>query len=198
MKHHGCVGIPRRAVATSLLAALGVALLASVGRPASGAASTSPSTMQPIPVMQTIQVKSLQDGHAITGSMAKLHRKSDRLKLRVETTELDPGERLHVFWAVFNNPAACVNGNPTTGAPCGPPDLFVDETAASLQLAANVAADASGHLDYRVSLAVGDTSGCIPGFPCNGVTNPLGAEVHSAMFDEAGGRQAAQFLPPSA
>jgi hypothetical protein len=192
VKQHGCVRIPRRAVATSLLAAIGVVLLPSVGRPASGAASTSPSTTQTIPV------KSLQDGHAITGSMAKLHRKSDRLKLRVETTELDPGETLDVFWAVFNNPAACVNGNPTTGAPCGPPDLFVEETAASLQLAANVTADASGHLDYRVSLAVGDTSGCISGFPCNGVTNPLGAEVHSAMFGEAGGRQAAQFLPPSA
>jgi hypothetical protein len=173
-----------------LVAALGVALLASVGRPASGGASSPPSTMQ------TNQVKSLQDGHGITGSVAKLHRKSDRLKLRVETAELDPGETIDVFWAVFNNPAACVNGNPTTGAPCGPPDLFVEEAAASLQLATNVTADGSGHLDYRVSLAVGDISGCIPGFPCSGVTNPLGAEVHSAMFDEAGGRQAAQFLAP--
>jgi hypothetical protein len=172
-----------------LVTALGVALLASVGRPAS-AAWSPPSTMQTIPV------RALQDGHAITGSVAKLHRKSDRIKLRVETAELDPGETLDVFWAVFNNPAACVNGNPTTGAPCGPPDLFVEETAASLQLAANVTADASGQLDYRVSLAVGDTSGCISGVACSGVTNPLGAEVHSAMFDEAGGRQAAQFLAP--
>jgi hypothetical protein len=31
-----------------------------------------------------------------------------------------------------------------------------------------------------------------------GVTNPLGAEVYSAMFDAAGGRQAAQFLATSA
>jgi hypothetical protein len=173
-----------------LVTALGVALLLSVGRPARGAAWSPPSTMQ------TIAVKSLQDGHAITGSVAKLHRKSDRLKLRVETAELDPGETLDVFWAVFNNPAACVTGNPTTGVPCGPPDLFVEETAPSLQLARNVTADASGHLEYRVSLAVGDTSGCVSGFPCSGVTNPLGAEVHSAIFDEAGGRQAAQFLAP--
>jgi hypothetical protein len=45
-------------------------------------------------------------------------------------------------------------------------------------------------------LAVGDISGCVSGFPCSGVTNPLGAEVHSVLFDEAGGRQAAQFLAP--
>lgn len=161
-------------------------------RPAHGATSSSPSTTQ------TIQVKSLKDGHAIPGSRAKLQRKPDRLKLRVQTAELDPGETLDVFWAVFNYPSACINGNPTTGAPCGPADLFVEKTAASLQLAAHVTADASGHLDYRLSIAVGDTSGCIAGVPCNGVTNPLGAEVHSAMFDAAGGRQAAQFLASSA
>jgi hypothetical protein len=172
----------------SFVAALSLALLASAGRPARGAASGSPSTTQ------TIQVESLQDGHAITGSKAKLHRKSERLTVRVETTELDPGETLDVFWAVFNNPSACINGNPTTGVPCGPADLLVEETAASLQLATSVTADAAGHLDYRVSITVGDTSGCLSGFPCSGVTNPLGAEVHSAMFDAAGGRQAAQFL----
>jgi hypothetical protein len=186
----GRIRNPRRALAIALAAALGLALLASAGGPARGAAASSPSTTQ------TIQVKSLEDGHAIPGSQAKLKRKSDRLKLRVETAELDPGEALDVFWAVFNNPSACINGNPTTGAPCGPADLFVEETAPSLQLAATVTADASGHLEYRLSIAVGDTSGCIPGFPCSGVTNPLGAEVHSAMFDTAGGRQAAQFLTP--
>ena len=190
MKQHGSIRIPRRAFAVSFIAALSIALVASAGRVAHGATSGSPSTTQ------KIQVKSLEDGHVITGSQAKLYRKSDRLKLRVETAELHPGETLDVFWAVFNNPSACIHGNPTTGVPCGPPDLFVEETVPSLQLAANLTADASGHLEYRLSIAVGDTSGCVPGFPCNGVTNPLGAEVHSAMFNAAGGRQAAQFLAP--
>jgi hypothetical protein len=190
VKQRGSIRISRRALTVSLIAVLGIALVASAGRGAHGATSSSPSRTQ------TIQVRSLEDGNAITGSKAKLQRKSDRLKLRVETAELDPGETLDVFWAVFNNPSACINGNPMTGAPCGPADLFVEETSASLQLAANVTADASGHLEYRLSIAVGDTSGCIPGFPCSGVTNPLGAEVHSALFDTAGGRQAAQFLAP--
>jgi hypothetical protein len=190
VKQHGCIRIPRRALAISHVAALSLVLLASAGRPASSAVLSSPGTTQ------TIQVKSLQDGHAIIGSKAKLHRNSDGLTVRVKTTELDPGETLDVFWAVFDNPSACINGNPITGVPCGPADLFVEETAASLQLATSVTADAAGRLDYRVSIAVGDTSGCIPGFPCNGVTNPFGAEVHSAMFDAAGGRQAAQFLAP--
>jgi hypothetical protein len=53
-------------------AALSLALLASAGRAAGRAVLSSPSTTQ------TIQVKSLHDGHAITGSKAKLHRQSDR------------------------------------------------------------------------------------------------------------------------
>ena len=181
----------RRALAVSLAAALGLALLASAGQLAAGVASSRTS------IKQTVEVKSLQDGHTIADSKAKLHRRSDRLRVHVRTSELEPGEVIDVFWAVFDNPSACVHGNPVTGVPCGPPDLFVEATDATLQLATTVTADASGRVAYSASIAVGDTSGCVAGFPCgDGVTNPLGAEVHSAMFNEAGGRQAAQFLTP--
>jgi hypothetical protein len=189
MKRHGWTSIRRRAHAIFFVAALGLAVLASAGL-AAGASGTPG-------VMQTLEVVSLQDGHAIPGSRAKLHRRSDGLKVYVRTSELDPEETVDVFWAVFDNPSACVNRNPVTGALCGPADLFVEATDATLQLATRATADASGRLAYRLSIAVGDTSGCIPDFPCgDGVTNPLGAEVHSVMFDEAGGRQAAQFLAP--
>jgi hypothetical protein len=114
VKQRGSIRISRRGLTVSCVAALGIALVASAGRVAHGATSSSPSTTQ------TIQVRSLEDGHAISGSKAKLQRKSDRLKLRVETAQLDPGETLDVFWAVFNNPSACINGNPITGVPCGP------------------------------------------------------------------------------
>jgi hypothetical protein len=181
----------QRAPAVALVAALGLVLLLLAGRPALGAASSRTNSTQ------TIEVKSLQDGRVIADSKAKLHRRFDRLSVHVRTSELEPGEVVDVFWAVFDNPSACVHGNPVTGVPCGPPDLFVEATDATLQLAATVTADASGRVAYSASIAVGDTSGCVAGFPCgDGVTNPLGAEVHSAMFNEAGGRQAAQFLTP--
>jgi hypothetical protein len=189
MKRHGSTSIRRSAQTISVVAALGLAVLASAGLAASGAASGTPRGTQ------TLKVVSLQDGHAIPGSTAKLRRRSDGLKVYLRTSELDPEETVDVFWAVFDNPSACVNGNPITGVPCGPADLFVEATDATLQLATRATADARGRLAYRLSIAVGDTSGCIPDLPCgDGVTNPLGAEVHSAMFDEAGGRQAAQFL----
>lgn len=191
VKRHGCIRMSRRALAISFVAALNLAVLPSAGRPAPGGASSSTGTKQ------TIQVKSLQDGRAIADSRAKLHRKSDRLRVHVRTRELDPGETVDVLWIVFNNPSACANGNPITGSPCGPADLFVEATRATLQFATRATADARGRLKYRVSIDVGDTSGCVPGFPCgDGVTNPLGAEVHSAMFNDAGGRQAAQFVAP--
>jgi hypothetical protein len=181
----------RRALAVPLVAAFGLALLLSAGRPAPGAASSGTN------ITQTIEVKSLQDGQAIARSKATLHRKPDRLSVHVRTSELEPGEVVDVFWAVFDNPSACIHGNPVTGVPCGPPDLFVEATDATVQLVTTLTADSSGRLAYSASIAVGDTSGCVAGFPCgDGVTNPLGAEVHSAMFNAAGGRQAAQFLTP--
>ncbi|MBI3970091.1 MAG: methyltransferase domain-containing protein, partial [Chloroflexi bacterium] len=170
---------------------LSLALLSADAGPDAAATAASAVTKQ------TIQVTSLQDGYVIAGSKAKLQRRSGSLKVVVATRALEPGETVDVLWAVFNDPSACTNGNPVTGSPCGPADLFIDATGATLQFATRVTADANGRVAYEVSIAAGDTGGCIPGFPCrNGVTNPLGAEVHSAMFNAAGGRQAAQFVPP--
>jgi hypothetical protein len=151
-------------------------------------------------VTQELPFKSLSDGHVIAGSEAKLTRDSDTgVSIKAETRELNPGEAVDVLWAVFNNPGACTNGNPVTGAPCGPPDLFNAATGGSLHYVATLNADGAGELSYSASLAKGDLSTCIGGpFPCNGITNVLGAEVHSPLFTPNGGpgRQAAQFVAP--
>jgi hypothetical protein len=146
---------------------------------------------------QHVKVKSLSDGHGIQGSSATLKRQSTGLAVNVHTKELDPGESVDVFWAIFNNPAACTHENPLTGAPCSPPDLFVEATRASLHYVATLTADARGKLSYSASLATRSTAGCAGDpFPCHGLTNPVGAEVHSPMFVPNGGagRQAAQFI----
>lgn len=148
--------------------------------------------------MQHVTVKSLADGNDIPGSSATLRRQKDGLTVRVRTRKLDAGESVDVFWAIFNNPAACRNPNPITGAPCSPPDLFIADTGGSLHYVATLSADADGRLTYTASLAVGSTAGCVGGaFPCNTLMDPAGAEVHSPMFATNGGpgRQAAQFLP---
>jgi hypothetical protein len=147
---------------------------------------------------QHVHVKSLSDGHDIRGSSATLMRRTDGLVVRVHTRELTPGESVDVFWAIFNHPEACMNPNPLTGALCTPPDLFVPNTLGSLHYVATVTADAHGKLSYRTSLLTDSDIGCVGDpFPCNTLTNPFGAEVHSPTFVPNGGpgRQAAQFLP---
>ena len=144
-----------------------------------------------------VTVQSLSDGHIVRGSNATLKRRSAGLAVKVHTKELDPGESVDVFWAIFNKPAACTHRNPLTGAPCSPPDLFVEDTQASLHYVATLTADAHGKLSYSARLATGSTAGCVGApFPCHTVTNPFGAEVHSPMFVPNGGpgRQAAQFF----
>lgn len=125
-------------------------------------------------------------------------RRSHGLTVMVHTQELDPGESVDVFWAIFNRPEACANPNPLTGAPCSPPDLFVADTLGSLHHVATLTADAQSKLSYWSSLLTGSDIGRVGNpFPCKPLTNPFGAEVHSAMFVPNGGpgRQAAQFLP---
>ena len=146
---------------------------------------------------QRVQVRSLADGHAIPGTNAVLMRRTGGLTVRVRTRELDPWESVDVFWAVFNEPSACTHPNPLTGAPCSPPDLFVEAAQGSLHFVATLTADARGRLTYSASLASNSTAGCVGDpFPCHGVTDPFGAEVHSPMFVPGGGagRQAAQFV----
>lgn len=152
------------------------------------------------PAVQFVRVRSLADGHAIRGSRAALLRHPARLTVRLWTRELEPGERVEVFWAVFNNPAACTHTNALTGAPCSPPDLFVEEAKGSLHLVATLSAREGGRLFHRASLAVGSQEGCVgPPFPCGTLTDPFGAEVHVPLFVPGGGPglQAAQFLPAS-
>jgi hypothetical protein len=149
---------------------------------------------------QHVQVKSLLDGHDIQGSSATLMRRSG-LTVSVHTRELTPGESVDVFWAIFNRPEACVNPNPLTGALCTPPDLFVPNTLGSLHYVATLTADVHGKLSYFSSLLTESDIGCVGDpFPCNTLTNPFGAEIHSPMFVSNGGpgRQAAQFLPSQA
>lgn len=148
---------------------------------------------------QHVAVRSLVDGHVIRGSSAILIRRGNGLVVRVRTRGLEPGESVDVFWAIFNQPAACQNPNPLTGAPCSPPDLFIAATGGSLHFVATLTADAGGRLSYTAAIETGSDIGCMGDpFPCSTLTNPGGAEVHSPMFVPNGGpgRQAAQFLPP--
>jgi hypothetical protein len=156
-------------------------------------------------VRQKIAVKTLfanengPAGHEIQGSNAMIVRTEGGIDVLLNTKELEPGELVDVLIAVFNNSAACSFPNPATGSPCSPPDLFNPATQASLHYVDTLAANEGGNLHVDLSLDVGFTANCVGGpFPCNGLTNPYGAEIHIPLFapNFGPGRETAQFLPP--
>jgi hypothetical protein len=147
-------------------------------------------------LLQVIHVKSLVTGDPIRQSVAALERRSQKVIKGVATSGLTPGASVTVLWAIFNDPSACTNGNPVTGAPCGPADLAIEATGASLQLSTTRTVDSHGNLAYLDVLWVGDTSDCLPNFPCrNGLTNPFGAEIHSVIDQGGTSVQGAQWIP---
>jgi hypothetical protein len=175
-----------------LLGCMSVALLGACGGPIEEEELASETSA----LEQVRKFKSLSDGHTIYASKAELDRKATEVDVDAITNELNPGEQVDLLWAIFNEPSYCTNGNPVTGAPCGPPDLFIPATKASLHYVTTLTADATGSVWYDALLKKGDTSSCIGGqFPCNGLLKPISAEIHSALFVPNGGpgRQAAQF-----
>lgn len=141
-----------------------------------------------------IPFRSLIDGSDIAGSKANLKRQSNRVKVTGAKTYLDPNQEVEVFFAIFNNPEFCTTGNPVTGVACGPPDLFIPEVEASLQLVGAFTAASNGKLD--IPNMEDDTSQCFGApFPCNPLTNSSGAEIHVPIFepDLGPGVQAAQW-----
>ncbi len=154
-----------------------------------GPLSTSESA-----VSGKIPFRSLSDGSNIAGSKANLKRFSNSVKVTGAKTYLDPNQEVEIFFAIFNNPEFCTNGNPVTGVACGPPDLFIAETNGSLQFVGLFTAQSDGQLD--IPNINDDTSQCYGApFPCNPLTNPAGAEIHVPIFEPnlGPGVQAAQW-----
>ena len=145
-----------------------------------------------------IQVKDLSSGEEIWPSVARLSRRFDRVKVRGWTTALPSAFDVTLIWAIFNHPEACTEGNPVTGAPCGPADLANDAVGGHVSAFGDRTTNRWGKLRFRDRLWVGDVDRCIDGLPCrDGLTNPYGAEVHIVLLDPADGAslQGAQFIP---
>jgi hypothetical protein len=116
-----------------------------------------------------------------------LIRHASSVQMTLHTTGLPAQHVVTVWWVVFNNPAACSNGeppNPATGFPgtkCGPGDLFVPAVQASAVHAAGHVIGSNGMGDYAGYLSVGSTKQQVLFGP--GLTNPLGADIHLIVHD---------------
>ncbi len=114
---------------------------------------------------------------AVVGS-SHLLRNGSGVTSTLHTTDVLPGHAFTLWWVVFNNPAACVDG-------CNGPDLRNPEVMADVMYATgNISGDA-GTLNFGAHLSVGDTSGSIIddlfGLEPIGLIDPMGAEIHQII-----------------
>lgn len=130
---------------------------------------------------------------AVSGASSTLIRHDNSIQMTLHTSGLPAGHVVTVWWIIFNNPAACSNGepaNPAIGFPgtkCGPGDLDLSPSGGPAQ---SSIVHATGHViggdgvgNYAAYLTAGSTKEEVLGGP--GLTNPLGAHVHLLVHDHA-------------
>ena len=150
-------------LAVLLLAALSTAQADMHALPSAGAQYVTSEVIHfdPFPEM----------GDPVPGAVAWLVATEDGLTTIVTTSELPPGDAVTVWWVVFNNPEAC-EAHPE---PCGMDDMGVEEVAAEVTYAAGTVIDDAGNGTFVGYHPLGNSEQEWFG---NGLTNPLGAEVH--------------------
>lgn len=91
-------------------------------------------------------------------------------------TDLTPGSAETVWWMIFNQPRECAF--PTQISRCSFADLATAGAKPSVQYAAGGIVDPFGRAVLTGFLGQGSASGCAAGFPCNGLLDPMEADVH--------------------
>lgn len=154
-----------------ILAAAAVALVASV-----------PVSAGP-PAQGTSNVWTFSGLSAVGTST--LSRLPGSVQMTLRANGLPAAEVVTVWWVIFNNPAACENGedpNPGTGFPgtkCGFLDLFEEDVNAAVVYAAGRLVGQSGVGNYAAYLSAGPVRNqVILGDEASPLDNPLGADIH--------------------
>ena len=156
-----------------ILAALlgvGAATTAASGIGTASASATSPRQISP--------VRLFSDGSVVAHGWSSLRTMPDRASVDLHTRKLPAGDAVTLWWVIFNHPENCAHG--VGGLRCGEGDLNVASVEASVLYADGQIIRAGGIANYRATRTVGDTSGALFG---NGLTNPLGADIHLVVHD---------------
>lgn len=109
---------------------------------------------------------------SVIGS-STLVRTDSGLSATLETSGLEPGHVVTMWWVVFNDPDGCEAGFPGLSQ-CGPADAHAGRGGVSPMHAAGRVVGEDGTADYGAHARVGDTSRALAG---PGLVNPRGAEV---------------------
>jgi hypothetical protein len=116
------------------------------------------------------------DVREVEGAHAELFTTEDDVTVIFRTSDLEPGHVYTAWWVVINNPENCADSPCTAADILGNPNSVNSEVA----WADGILVTEKGNMMFAAYLAVGEVPG---GWFGNGVTNPLGAEVHIVIHD---------------
>jgi hypothetical protein len=116
------------------------------------------------------------DIRTIDGASATLVSSEDGLFVSLQTAELEEGHVYTMWVVVINNPEAC------EGSPCMPPDVIgnSDGTQSDLTLGDSIVYKAGEPMAFAAYVPAAELH---QGWYGNGLTNPLGAEIHLVVND---------------
>lgn len=100
---------------------------------------------------------------------AKLIRDSHSLEVGLQTSGLEPGAVITIWWVIFNNPEFCAGA-------CGADDVSNPDVAASVLWAAGNIADDQGRVQFQTVLVEGNPPGEVISGP--GLLSADSAEAH--------------------
>ncbi|NIX56114.1 MAG: hypothetical protein GWN14_09345 [candidate division Zixibacteria bacterium] len=101
--------------------------------------------------------------------------------MSLQTSEINDGDAVTVWWVVFNEPGECGT------SPCGEADIFDPDTRTDVLYAAGHVVGNGSQTNFASQLSLGDNSDSIMPFfnallgtnlPSLGLENPHSAEVH--------------------
>jgi hypothetical protein len=127
----------------------------------------------------TSEVFTLPDEQLVVGASSTLIRTPAGVSFVLQTTGLEAGHAVTVWWMVFDHPEYC-------SAPCSMDDLSNPMVDASVLYAAGTVIGASGTLNLAGALRVGDADGALrdPEMGTGtGLDNPEGAAIYLVVRD---------------
>ena len=128
-----------------------------------------------------------------TWGTSKLVRTGGGVSYQLSTSGLEPGHAYTLWFVVFNDPAGCLTPNACIGDDVVNPGADPD-----MAYAAGHIVGGSGRATFAGSKGVGVLSGSVnapvlPASLANGLTNPLGAEIHLVVHHH--GPKLPEYMP---
>ena len=110
-----------------------------------------------------------------TRGTSDLTRSADGISINIDTTDLPVGA-YSTWWVIFNNPAGCSDGECGENDVLPPPGTAQAEVSVLWATGGIIGPDRMGHFSASLGLGLESAAGQV--IYGDGLTNPMGADVH--------------------